>query len=411
MKRSSSSGPSRLFTIAATVIGIGVVGVVAIGFLITGDISSPLTGARNDEPVFADLADEADTIKRIEIVGRENETTLHAANGDDWVVEEMDGYPALSGRIDSLLSEINEMRALERDEPSQTEMADRGVAGAEEGGEGLRVTFLTEEEEVVKEFVVGRQRSAPGATDLTAFYLRESGSEEVFLIDGALDMPAEPLEWVDTTALALDSQRIYEVKTAPTEGEPVLVRRERPGEEAFVPGGLPEGRELEGPWVLTELTVPFTAMVFEDVVQVPDDAEASTETRGYGRTFDGIKVRFSFHPVENEEGESEDWVRFEVDSAEPMVREEADEADGNMPSQGDVMTEDAVTAEQLEQKLSGWLYKLPDHTMTRLRQNIDGLPTRGVVGGNSGSGDGVSEDVDVETDIETDEDFEVDEDS
>ncbi len=408
MKRSSSSGHSRVFTAIVAVIGIGVIAVVAIGFLITQNISSPITGARDSEPVFPDLAYEAETIKRIEIVGREQESTLRARNSGDWVLEEKNGYPALSGRVDSLLSDINEMRALERDQPGEREMADRGVADVDEGGEGLRVSFLTEDGDLVKEFVVGRQRSAPGATDLTAFYLRESGSDEVYLIDGALDMPADPMEWVDTTAFALDNQRIYEVKTAPREGEPVLVRRTTPGEAPFVPDGLPEGLELEGPWVLTELTVPFTAMVFDDVKEVPDEGEPSNDERGYGRTFDGVVLRYSFYPIEDDEGETEEWVRFEVDSAESKVREDVEGNGNDLPLEADVVPEGAATAEELEEKVAGWLFKLPDHTMTRLRQNIEGLPTRGVAG-NSGVED---EDFDVEADegfdVETDDEFEVD---
>jgi len=314
--------------------------------------------------VFPDLKGQLDRVARVELRGENARVTL-AREGDTWTVEEKGGYPARADRIAAMLSALAEMPALQQLTPGREQFESLGVAG--ETGTSTRVTFTSGEGETLHTIRIGRERAAPGAEDLSAYYVRKADSETVWLADADLAFPPDPMAWVNKEAFAIPRVRVQALKTAPRDGEPVHIRRASAGDATFSGVGLPEDIELEGQWVLGELVVPFNSMRFDDVRRAETPLDPGGADQGFVTTFDGVKLWYS---LETRDGAH--WARFAAESvAAADDGEEAGEAaegEGGPP----------VDAAALNERLQAWQFRLPDFHAQRMRRSVADLPRKGV---------------------------------
>lgn len=380
MARGRLDSPANGINLAIVLALVAVVAIAVAGFGLVREVSSPFAGVeRETEIVFPELSERADDIATV-VIDVDAETVTFEREGGGWTIPEKDGYPADGAMVDKVLAEFATMPAIERLELGQGRTAEElGVPDRDAEEAGRYVRLIDGDGDLVKSFIVGRKRSAPGAENLTAFYLREEGSDVVWLADAELAISADPLDWLDQQIMALPREHIAEVRAAPPGGEPVHIRREGPGEAVFHGVNLPEGTELEGPWILSELVVPFTAMNFEDVAAAPEPLEPGGESEGFVRTFGGVRIWF----VVDQAGEDEYWVRFAVEEVEAAPgwrpedaaqEEPADEAEQDFVERP---VEPVMTAEELRAQLAPWTFRVPDYTAMRLRRSIDDLATLG----------------------------------
>lgn len=364
---------------------VAVVGIVVVAFGLVRDASLPFTGpGREADLVFPELHEQIENVTTVTIEVDDERLIFRRGGNGEWVIAEKDGYPAISPRVDALLAEFKWMPGLERMEAEREQLAELGVPDQEADEAGRRVHLLDADENLLKSFIIGNRRSAPGATDLRAFYVREAGSNVVWLADADLEVSVDPMDWVNNEILWIPREIIAEVYTAPPNGNPVHIRRTTPEEGAFTGVNLPEDMEIEGPWVLAELIVPFTAMTFDDVAAAPEALEPGEEGLGYVRSFDGVRLWYAV----DEAGEEEHWVRFAVEEVAPApgwefgeegarADEGAEVADVEDPIED--IREPVLSAAELRERLEPWTFRVPDFTAERLRRSIDELPTIGGV--------------------------------
>lgn len=378
--------PWNLAFVAALAV-IVVIGV--IGFVLVRTVSSPFSGVeREADVVFPELRAQLGDVATVVIEAEDQSVTFTRGANGGWTIAEEDGYPALDARVNKLLTEFGAMPALDRFELDETRMAELGVSDRQAGEGGRYVRLLDGEGEAVKSFIVGRKRSAPGAQNLSAYYLREEGAAEVWLADAELDASTDPLDWLDPEVLSLPREHLAEVVTAPPQGEPVHIQREEPGDAGFVGVNVPEGMDLEGPWVLNELAVPFTAMMFEDVAEAREPLETGGDGQGMVRTFGGVRIWYAV----DTEGEGEYWVRFAVEEApaapgwrpgeaadgEATAEETDNEAAEDAPADPTGLPREPVeSVEALQERLTPWRFRVPEYTARRLLTSLDDLTALG----------------------------------
>lgn len=287
-------------------------------------------------------------------------TTLRR-DGELWRVIEKDGYPARQDLVSKLLERLRDPRALRRVAVAEGDFADLGV-GTDEGAWQRRIS-VEDQTGARLEIVVGKDRSAPGSSDMTAVHVRRAGSDTVWLVDADLRAAAGPMDWLDTQALTLPRGEIDELRTAPPSGEPLVLRRPSPDAAGLEPVDRPdEDAQLE-PGAVTEPVSAFTAVVFEDVRRADDTAPPETGT-GMVRTVPGSTVTYWFQEIDGET-----WARFAVERPQRVGNdiEKADETGTESPEPG-LRTPDNV-------RLEDWAFRLPPYTLERMRRALSDIPT------------------------------------
>jgi len=371
---SATRDPVRLAIIGLT--GV-VVLILVIGFGVVRDagffgMADPVRSV-----VFPELDDELERVDRVELRSGSRRVVL-IRDGDGWVVQQKDGYPAEPERVRGMLSALTSMPALQRQQAGADQFSGLGVAG--DNDESTRVSLKRGDGETLRTIFIGLERAAPGAEDLEAYYVRAADSDTVWLADADLAFPADPMAWLNKEAFAVSRARIRELKTAPDPGKAVHIRRATVEDATFSGVGLPEDIELEGQWVLGELVVPFNSMSFTDVRRAETPLEPGGEAQGFVTTFDGVKLWYS---VEARDGGQ--WARFAAESVGGATEEEEDTGDAESAGQS------PVSAETLNERLRRWEFRLPEFHAERMRRSVADLPRKGV-----GDQGGVNEGVTVE---------------
>lgn len=338
--------------IAAALVGVATTGVAVLLF------DEP-TGGDAQKRLRADaLRVEAAEIGAVVVDDGDAVVTLRRGDGG-WRVVEKAGYPAADRRVSRLLDALSNARVLESVEASPDRFAALGVGRRDEGGWDLRLRLENVDGETVAEVVVGKERSAPAATEMSAVYLRRVGARRVWLVDGDLRPDADPEAWLDREVFALPRENIYEVRTLPARGEPLVLRRESPSSPNFQLADGTAAADAERLGAAGEVLAAFGSIVFEDVAAAPE-AEPPDD-HGYVRTMDGSRIAYWF-----ESANGATWTRFRRERV-PAI---ATEAGGTSGSDGPAGASDAPAGARLasDVRLRDWAFALPAYTVARLRR-------------------------------------------
>jgi hypothetical protein len=267
--------------------------------------------------------------------------------GQGWVMDERDGYPVAFETVKQTLLGLAEMSVLER-KTDNPELYDRiGVEDPEvEGSESIQFTLLGETGSALAAVVVGDAGPSRGTR-----YVRRAGEEVSWLVRLDLVPERRASFWLERELIEVEPARVRSVTITHPDGEQVVVAKEAREDVAWVLRDVPEDREPLNATIGRTLAGALENLTLEDV-RAAAGAPLSAEQQVVAvyETFDGLRLTLITAP----EGEST-WMRLQAEAvgeATEDVREEADE---------------------MQARLSGWAFSIPQYRSTSLRKRMDDL--------------------------------------
>ena len=214
-------------------------------------------------------------------------------------------------------------------------------------------------------------------------YARRAGEEQSWLLDEIVEVPIDPVAWLEPGIMDIPAADIAEVVIRHADGE--VVRLDRAGDEepVFVLRDVPEGREAGGEWKRNAIANGLRGLNLEDVRRfeppLPQDS-----TRVLFTTTDGLNFvaelfeRDDMHWVHftvSAENEAEP-AEFDPDAAQPAsADDQTDAPDEAEPADGEAEAADErlANAVAVDARLSPWLFAIPQGRYDDLTSRMEDL--------------------------------------
>lgn len=358
------------------------VGVVAAAWYITG-IRAPQTEV-GTPPLFPELSARLNEVTRVEIRSRAGEVVL-ARESDAWVIDNRDRYPAPFEKVKRTVLDVADLKVVEP-KTSRTEMYSRlGVEDVEAGGSASTLVTLKDGGgRTLAALLVGKAREGgPGGVLKHARYVRRSGEPQAFLVEGELEVPADPMAWTDRELMDIASTRIREIGIEHPATPAVVIRRDRPEDVDLKLHYIPAGFKPKSTAGVTSLATALQELRFDDVRARAAIAWPAAATVTTLRGFDGLVAKVSSAEIDGRR-----YAAFEFDfdptGVTAAATDPAPAADeppvAPVPPQGDrpqgataTKTSVAEEVKALNARLGQWVYVLPDYKQGMLTRTMDDL--------------------------------------
>lgn len=311
--------------------------------------------AAAEERLFPGLEDRLNGLAEIELTQEGKTLTLKRA-GDDWIVVEKGGYPALAEKAKKAAIHVSQMRVVEA-KTQRPELFSR-LQLEDPGAKDAKSTLLRLKDErgqAMAEAIIGKSGFLLGEIGHSALYVRRPGENQTWKVKTGLDASTYALDWIpkgimdipvarvkSVTAIAPDGSRLAAVKDAPTDGH---FRLEPPP-----PADFPLAENAAGR--IDDMGSALAALELTDVAKADGIDFSGEVAKSEVRTFDGLVIAATLV----QKGDWA-WARFEASAA--AGAEAAPEA--------------AKEAAAINARVGGWAYRMPDNKGRFLRTRLDDL--------------------------------------
>lgn len=341
-------------------------------------LNRPESGSPDDVPatLLPGLQEAVNEVEAIDIVAPGGRIAVSLRRDEDrWRVPGKDGYEADFSQVIEFLRSlsgagVSEPKTSNPDWYSRLGVQDVTAADAT----GRRIDFPGRE---TPSLIIGQaDPSGEGS------YARLAGERQSWLLDAIVEVPVDPVAWLEPGIMDIGSADIAEVMIRHADGEMVRLARAGEDDPVFVLRDVPEGREAGGEWKRTAIANGLRGLNLEDVRRfeppIPDEA-----TRVLFTTTDGLNFL-----AELFEQDDAYWVHFTVsaeNAAEPAEEGAANadtdpgDADGESVDGEESAGEDNSANERLvdavavDARLSPWLFAIPERRYNDLTQRMEDL--------------------------------------
>lgn len=325
----------------------------------------PVTTVAFDAPLLPGLADKLDRVAAIKV--RFEDKTATVRRGEKgWVIEELDGYPVDPEKVQGLARSLVSARLLEAktDRPERWGRLDVDEPGSPrpDGGKSRakELALLDAQGNKLAELVVGKTRYGLFGPGRGGVYVRKTDEGRAWLLDRRIEVPEEPIDWIDRQIVDVPSSSIARVVLRPGGADQVVVARASREADAFALEPLPAGRSADKE-KLERLAGTLSSLSMQTVRKASEIPFPEDAPRARFETVDGLVLEAVVH----REGEGNDavyWVRFAAATGEALPGEASE---GAKPA--------AEQARALAERLDGWAFKLAKWYGERLVWTVDEL--------------------------------------
>lgn len=292
------------------------------------------------------LLDQSNDITSLTISQKKKSTSL-SKQPPEWEVTNKDGFTANSRQVRQLILQIADLRIVE---PKTSLVSHHKKLGLQEiktkGGSGTLITLSSKDGNLVS-LIVGKK---PTGTFSSQHYVRRSGEDETWLVQGKLDAPADPIKWTDSSIMSIDTKNIEEVTITRPKETAITITKKNAKEEFFSLNELPDGFRTKSEATLSSIGAILLNLRFNDVrsAKQVSNLKASQETTV--RTFDQITIRM----VDYEIGEKL-FTKFIFGFPDGLPKE---------------INDKFVT---LAEKTSHWIYQIPGYKRRMIARQFSDL--------------------------------------
>jgi hypothetical protein len=277
----------------------------------------------------------------------------------------------------------------------------------QEGSLSTTVTLKTPNNPEAALVIVGNQRPAKGNPRMSDIYVRQPGDPQTWLVIGNLPLEKVAGEWLDKEITALTSKRVHRVTVTHPGGETLVVSKGKPEDLDFQLDSVPAGYKVASQFNVNNVVGTLVQLSLEDVskegaVNFQDHSGVSAVLE----TFDGLrlhvhtakeadkifgKVSAEFDPAlvrpvdaspTSEKGEkmpapasAQDEKTMELKEGGPPT----EKSSAPSPKEDSVLKKpEEVQKEvvELNQRLQGWVYELPQFRVENFSQLKKDLITK-----------------------------------
>ncbi|MGQ0656949.1 MAG: DUF4340 domain-containing protein [Chromatiales bacterium] len=333
-------------------------------------------------PLYPELGTQVNDVAGVEIESRADKVVLVNA-GEGWAIENRDRYPARFEDIKRTILRIAELKILEPKTKLPQMYPHIGVEDvAADKSASTRVTMKDASGGTLASLLIGKERPAAGGPIKAARYVRKAGAAQAYLVEGELEVAADPMAWTDRELLNIAATRIREV-TIEHPGKPALtIRRDKPEDIDLRLKEIPEGYKAKSAATVTSLATALEQLRFEDVRAKNTTAWPSDSTVTTLHGFDGLvavvrtaridnrsysRFEFAFDPAGVTALPAAETPKEDTPSAAPI----GDAPAKPEPEKPEVSVTDEVKA--LNERVQNWVYVLPEYKQSMLMRTMDDL--------------------------------------
>lgn len=317
--------------------------ILTVFFVETTDDPSSVSQGQPLLPVFSEQANEAQHVRITFADADPLEIRREAGN---WVIADRDNYVADLGKLRQLIVGLAEARIIE-DKTSNPDLYEKlGVDDPEDNGSGAKVSVSGKG----FAYTVILGDSAQG----NHRYARLADEQSSYLIDKNPNVSRKIGDWLHPDILDIDSNRIREVSIQHDDGEKITIEKGAQELTDFTVLDIPEGRELSYATIGNGIAGVLSQLKLDDVRKASEGAPVTTVLFD---TWDGLRITAAVS-TDNEES----WVAF-------MAEESRVESDSESPgelSEPALQVDQDESAADINARVSGWQYRLPDHKKNML---------------------------------------------
>ena len=336
--------------------------VAASGIAVDKRYRQTVLEARGGEVVFPAFHGRTGGVDEIE-VRRAGAGFALERHGDGWANAGLGGYPARAELVETVLSEIADLRYLEPKTARAALYPKLGVEDAGPGAGSTRLTLRDGDGGVVADLVVGKARPRTTHADRAGVYIRLPGRERAWLAEGTLDAHRDAAGWSDREIVDIDARSIRALTVRHPDGEVVDLHRAEPDDRKLTLRNLPAGAVVAHQHQIDFMAGLLKGLSFVDArAGGPSDPAVAPGFEATVRTADHLRVTLrAGNPAE-------DGSLWAAIGASPAV---------------DIEASDHARAEasRIASRLDGWLVKLPRRISDRLKIRLRDIIGTGSMGG------------------------------
>jgi hypothetical protein len=337
----------------------------------------PPETAQLNTPLLPSLADSINRVTGFRIIKAGNETVATLQRGEQsWTVAERYNYPADMNKVRGLLLGLANARRREEktQDPGYYErlgVADVNAANAS----GVRVEL--EGLAAPLAVIIGNSDSQGG----NGTFVRLPGEAQSWLVSGNLTVAKEASQWLEPKIMDIPAERIQQITLRRPQGETLTVSKEQRAQTNFMVQSVPAGRELKSASIANSLATELSALQLEDVLPATAVQELSQPvTEADYRTFDGLNILaravakdgkyYAHFSIDFEAAQAQRFAPTEA----PTAGQDGAKAEAAKPDTAtDTVEARRKEAEQLNSRLSPWVYAIAEFRYENLNKGLEDL--------------------------------------
>lgn len=331
--------------------------VVAVAAVMARRDGNDVAGA--GEPLFPTLLDDINDVTTVVGVGA-GETVTLIRDGNRWLVSEKHDFPADQETARQLVLGMARLTRIEPKTSNPDLYARIGLDDIHaEDGNAVQYSFKNAGGDTLAEIIVGNSRLGRADPQSNEYFVREPDTAQSWLVQGKLPDTIGVIEWLDSSVLSIERDRVRQVTVWHPDGNVVTVRKNNPSQQSFELRDLPEDAEPESEWKLNDLGRSLASLDMQDVVPATQSSVGDDGLKVEMTTFDGLRV-----VLRSVEIDERTLARLEASFDESLVAPEflpgGDKAEGE--------SETLLGADMVQKEVEGlnaewrnWIYVLPDY--------------------------------------------------
>ncbi|MEP4380842.1 MAG: DUF4340 domain-containing protein [Alphaproteobacteria bacterium] len=306
------------------------------------------------EPVFAKLREAPESATRIEIDSRFGAFTMEQS-GEGWVTPDRNDYLIDEGDVRRLIVGLSDMRYVERKTSNPERFYRLEVQDIDtELSDSVHVKVQNAQGEVLAETIVGRPSARFFEGRASGTYIREPGTNNVWLVSGVTNVQTRLIPWLQRKIVAIPANQVARISLG-TGDDAYELSRGAPSDEGFTISGAPEGRELDDEKA-TSVSRALASLELEDVrlrteLALPDDAATASMS-----TFAGLTVNVRLAELDRKK-----WATFDA----AYTGDPADESEAAVAAR--------TAVEEINVRVGKWVYWIPSATFENLTRSLDDI--------------------------------------
>lgn len=235
-----------------TPIVLAVAGAVALGAgLMLAESNSGQT-AFESQPLIPELNAQAESLSAIKVEDANGLIVVVKKLGDQWVIENLDGYPAKVDSVAKFVKELVDVERIEQKTANPDKFHRLGLRDVtDEDSQAAKITISADKDYSV---LLGNYPKTGGGR-----YARLADDNQSWLINAKLYLPTEANTWVDRDLIDFAES---EIKQIVVKGESELTMSRDNSDTDFTTA-LDEGKQLKYPGILGQLSNSVAGLRFD----------------------------------------------------------------------------------------------------------------------------------------------------
>jgi hypothetical protein len=382
--------------------------VVALGAAIWINLANAPVSEESakDKPLLPGLRDDLNKIDAFGLSGAAGKTYVTLKrNGEGWQVAEKSNYPADMGKLREYLYKLSDAQVLDTKTTNPKRYVDLGVEDPIDPNAKSVLVTLGGLQGPLK-LIVGLYNGQGGG----GTFVRREGEAQSLLASGNLLAEKDAAAWIRHDVIDVDAAKIKEVRLIGLDGKTLHVYKDQASEGSFKVSEVPKGRELASDFVANGLGSGLSNLRADDIVAAKDAAPPEKTYKAHYLGFDGLVVDVTAWETDGKSRAQfavvNDAAQLDIGVAAAQAKDKATydtavaaaklkvveakgddaaiakaEADVPKPAslvdpakdRADKIATANKAAEDLNKKLQGWVYTLPQYAFSNFHKTMDEL--------------------------------------